>query len=132
MSKIEGIVVALEGGSLGLGESLREYESAIGELKRCHQFLESAERQVSVLAGIDSDGNPLTESFDESEDQADDHGSTEVESGGASGVDRLVAKQNSRSRRRGASKPSATKRAKSAGSDGTANSEDGNDVPGLF
>lgn len=88
MKRIETIVLSLESGELRLGESLALYEEAVGQLKRCHQYLEDAERQVNVLAGVDDQGNPITESLDgdESED--------------------LETKRAARSRKRGVSKRS--------------------------
>ncbi len=103
MERIERIVQSLESGKLDLGDALKQYESAVGELKRCHRFLESAERQVRVLAGVDEDGNPITETLED------------VDS------DDLQVKQAGRSRRRGGGRPGAAKE-----------SDDDDDFPGLF
>jgi len=65
LSEVEEIVAALESGELGLSESLDRYEQGIKSLKRCHALLEAAEQRVSLLAGFDADGNPITEPFDE-------------------------------------------------------------------
>ena len=61
LAELEQIVDALEGGELGLGESLREYERGVGRLKSCHQLLDRAEQQVTLLAGFDAEGNPVRE-----------------------------------------------------------------------
>ena len=63
LSDVEAIVGELESGSLGLSESLQQYEEGIRQLKRCHQLLDSAEQRVSLLAGFDADGNPVQEAF---------------------------------------------------------------------
>lgn len=68
LQQVEQIVARLEGGELGLTESLEQYESGIRELKRCHALLEAAEQRVSLLSGFDADGNPVTEPFDRDSD----------------------------------------------------------------
>ena len=65
LASLEAIVAKLESGELGLGESLEAYEQGIGQRKACHRQLTAAERRVEILAGIDSDGNPILEAFDE-------------------------------------------------------------------
>jgi exodeoxyribonuclease VII small subunit len=80
-SRLEEIVRLLEEGQLGLTDSLARYEDGVKYLKHCHQALQLAERKIALLTGLDSDGNPMTESFDEAEQT-------------------LEEKQNSRSRRR--------------------------------
>lgn len=67
LAEIEKIVLQLEGGELTLAESLEKYESAVGRLKQCHQLLDAAERRVTVLAGFDAEGNPVTEPLEELE-----------------------------------------------------------------
>ena len=65
LASLEQIVSSLEGGQLGLGEALEAYEAGIGQLKACHRHLQAAERRVELLSGIDADGNPVTEPFDD-------------------------------------------------------------------
>ncbi|WP_168567021.1 exodeoxyribonuclease VII small subunit [Crateriforma spongiae] len=89
VEKIETVVDQLESGDLDLGESLKQYEQAVKELKRCHDYLNRAEQQVRLLAGIDADGQPITTDFDD-----------------ASGDD-LLQKQSARGSRRGAKKRTA-------------------------
>ena len=67
LAEIEKIVLQLEGGELSLAESLEKYERAIGRLKQCHRLLDAAEQQVTVLAGFDAEGNPVTETLEELE-----------------------------------------------------------------
>lgn len=65
LSEVEQIVAELEAGDLGLTESLGQYEVGVRRLKQCHAMLAEAEQRVSVLAGFDADGNPVTEPLDE-------------------------------------------------------------------
>ena len=64
VEEIEQIVQGLEGGEWSLATSLREYERAIGRLQTCHAVLQDAERHVSLLAGFDAEGNPVTEAIE--------------------------------------------------------------------
>jgi exodeoxyribonuclease VII small subunit len=72
LSELEAIVAELESGKLGLNDALARYEQGVKHLKSCHELLERAERKIQLLSGIDADGNPITEPFDEQE-----HGSLE-------------------------------------------------------
>ncbi|MEM8670843.1 MAG: exodeoxyribonuclease VII small subunit [Planctomycetota bacterium] len=63
LAQVEQIVVKLEAGELNLTDSLEQYELGIRRLKQCHQVLEAAEQRVNLLAGFDSDGNPIHESL---------------------------------------------------------------------
>lgn len=65
LAEVEKIVSNLESGELGLSESLQQYETGIKQLKRCHKLLDAAEQKVSLLSGFDADGNPITESIDQ-------------------------------------------------------------------
>lgn len=65
LASLEQIVSELEGGRLTLSESLAKYETGIRNLKTCHRILESAESRIRILTGIDADGNPRTEAFDD-------------------------------------------------------------------
>tara|TARA_B100000686_G_scaffold320776_1_gene372795 strand:+ start:239 stop:568 length:330 start_codon:yes stop_codon:yes gene_type:complete len=83
LESLEEIVAQLENGQLGLSESLECYQQGVGLLKHCHEALAGAERKIELLTGVDADGNPVTEEF---EDEATT----------------LEEKQASRSRRRSA------------------------------
>ena len=61
---LEKIVEELEGGQLGLDESLERYERGVKAYRRCYEILEGAERRIAVLTGKDADGNPVTEDFE--------------------------------------------------------------------
>ncbi|TWT96376.1 Exodeoxyribonuclease 7 small subunit [Neorhodopirellula pilleata] len=65
LGEIEKIVRALESGELSLDASLKQYESAVAKMRQCYRLLEIAERKISVLAGFDAEGNPVTEPLEE-------------------------------------------------------------------
>ena len=67
LAKLERSVRQLEEGKLGLSESLLCYEEGVKQLKQCYRELESAERKIELLAGVDAEGKPVTEPFDERE-----------------------------------------------------------------
>ena len=91
MELLEQIVSDLEGGQLGLNDSLARYEEGVRHLKRCFELLSRAEKRIAILTGVDADGNPVTEPFDDEHD----------------GLDQKAA---SRSRRRTAAKPANKRR----------------------
>lgn len=62
---LEAIVRRLEEGELPLAQSLADYADGVALLKHCFQLLESAERKIELLQGLDSDGEPQTGSFDD-------------------------------------------------------------------
>ena len=64
LAEVQQIVERLESGELGLTDSLEQYEIGIKRLKQCHALLEQAERRVTLLSGIDEDGNPFGEQFE--------------------------------------------------------------------
>jgi len=66
LTRLEEIVHALEEGDLGLGESLARYEEGVKLLRQSHELLERAERRIELLSGIDAEGNPITQPFDDS------------------------------------------------------------------
>jgi exodeoxyribonuclease VII small subunit len=67
LGELESIVGELESGKLGLSDALARYELGVKHLKSCHQLLERVERKIELLSGMDAEGNPITEPFDESE-----------------------------------------------------------------
>jgi exodeoxyribonuclease VII small subunit len=66
LERLNVIVHDLEEGQVGLAESLARYEEGIKLLKQCYELLESAERRIELCTGLDADGNPITETFDDS------------------------------------------------------------------
>jgi exodeoxyribonuclease VII small subunit len=67
LEKLERSVRQLEDGKLSLTESLQCYEEGVKQLKQCYRGLEAAERRIELLAGVDAEGKPVTEPFDERE-----------------------------------------------------------------
>jgi exodeoxyribonuclease VII small subunit len=65
LAELEKIVAELESGRLGLTDALARYEQGVKHLKGCQQLLEQAERKIELLSGVDADGNPITQPFDE-------------------------------------------------------------------
>ncbi|MEO1619116.1 MAG: exodeoxyribonuclease VII small subunit [Planctomycetota bacterium] len=61
LEEVDQVVRELEGGQLGLTESLEQYERGIKKIKRCHDLLERAEQRVSVLMRVDEDGTAHVE-----------------------------------------------------------------------
>ena len=60
---LEDIVGRLEDGSLGLDESLAEFEQGMKLLKQCHGLLEQAEQRIEVLTSVTGDGQENTRPF---------------------------------------------------------------------
>jgi exodeoxyribonuclease VII small subunit len=92
LKELEGIVGKLEGGKLGLEDSLTHYEQGVRHLKQCYQLLEHAERRIELVNGLDAEGNPLSVALDDNDDVT------------------LAAKGEARSRRRTATGGKAAKR----------------------
>jgi exodeoxyribonuclease VII small subunit len=65
LTRLEAIVNDLEDGQIGLAEALARYEQGVKLLARCHKLLENAERKIELLTGIDAQGRPVAEPFDE-------------------------------------------------------------------
>lgn len=65
LARLEQIVQQLEDGRTDLGASLAGYEEGVKLLRQCHGLLERAERRIELLSGVDADGKPLTEPFDD-------------------------------------------------------------------
>jgi exodeoxyribonuclease VII small subunit len=65
LEELEKIVAELESGKLGLSDALARYELGVKHLKGCQQLLERAERTIELLSGVDAEGNPITQPFDE-------------------------------------------------------------------
>lgn len=107
LGELEKIVAELESGKLGLSDALERYEEGVNHLKGCQQMLESAERKIELLSGVDAEGNPITQPF------------------GNSDVDSLEAKAAARgSRRTSTAKPPSPKM--------TMRATDIDDARGLF
>lgn len=68
LAELEEIVAKLEGGQLGLADSLDQYERGVKHLKSCYRLLSNAERRIELVRGLDASGEPQTEPFDEGAD----------------------------------------------------------------
>lgn len=90
LGQAQQIVRQLESGTLSLEESLAAYELGVRRVRQCQEFLSDFQRRIQLLTGFDAQGKPVTEAFDEQQMTLDE-------------------KQQARSRRRGAGKPSARK-----------------------
>jgi exodeoxyribonuclease VII small subunit len=65
LAELDAIVHDLEEGQTSLAEALARYEQGVGLLKQCYGLLERAERRIELLTGVDAQGNPVTEPFDD-------------------------------------------------------------------
>src|SRR2546423_13629762 len=65
LEELEKIVAELESGKLGLSDALERYEEGVKHLNGCQRLLQMAERKIELLSGVDADGNPITQPFDE-------------------------------------------------------------------
>ncbi len=66
LRRLEEIVRLLEVGDIGLSESLERYEEGVKLLRKSYELLEGAEGRIELLSGIDAEGNPVTQPFDDS------------------------------------------------------------------
>ena len=65
LAGLEEVIHDLEDGQLQLTESLNRYEEGVRLLKYCHVALNMAERKILLLTGVDAQGQPITEPFDD-------------------------------------------------------------------
>jgi exodeoxyribonuclease VII small subunit len=65
LKRLEQIVHTLEEGDIGLDEALKRYEEGVRLLRRSYELLERAERRIELLSGVDAEGNPITQPFDD-------------------------------------------------------------------
>src|ERR1700676_971602 len=65
LARRETIVRELEDGRIGLAEALARYEEGVTLLRQCFGQLESAERRIELLTGVDAAGNPAVQPFDD-------------------------------------------------------------------
>ncbi|MCG8449997.1 MAG: exodeoxyribonuclease VII small subunit [Pirellulales bacterium] len=70
LEQLESIVAKLEGGELGLDESLEQYEAGVKHLKSCYSLLTAAERRIELVSGVDSEGRPRTKPFDDADEES--------------------------------------------------------------
>jgi exodeoxyribonuclease VII small subunit len=65
LAKLQTLVHSLEEGDVGLNEALASYEEGVKLLRHCYQLLESAERRIEMLSGIDAEGMPIAVPVDD-------------------------------------------------------------------
>lgn len=71
LADLEKIVRELEDGTIGLEESLANYEKGVALLKRCYKQLQQAEQRIDLLKGLGEDGKPVTEPFETAPNNVD-------------------------------------------------------------
>ncbi len=59
LGRLEEIVHLLEEGKIGLDDALGRYEEGVGLLRKAYELLDRAQRRISLLSGLDSEGNPI-------------------------------------------------------------------------
>jgi exodeoxyribonuclease VII small subunit len=64
LAELQQIVSALETGTLGLEDSLKQFERGSALLRNCYGLLESAEQRIEVLTGRTAEGELQTAPFD--------------------------------------------------------------------
>lgn len=65
LARLERIVRHLEEGEPSLDESLAQYEEGVRLLRHCYHLLEKAERRIELLAGVDAQGQPILQPFED-------------------------------------------------------------------
>ena len=63
LSHVESAVKSLEGGKLGLEESIEKYETGIKALRQCYAILEQAEKKIQLLVK-EKDGTLSAKDFE--------------------------------------------------------------------
>jgi exodeoxyribonuclease VII small subunit len=63
LKQVEEAVKSLEGGKLGLEESIERYETGIKALRQCYGILEQAERKIQLLVK-EKDGSLSAKDFE--------------------------------------------------------------------
>ena len=67
LEMLEHIVAELEEGKTGLAESLKQYEEGVKLLRYCHDVLQTAQRKIELVTGVDAQGNPVSIPLDDSD-----------------------------------------------------------------
>jgi exodeoxyribonuclease VII small subunit len=63
LRQVEDAVKSLEGGKLGLEESIEKYESGVRALRQCYAILEQAEKKIQILVK-EKDGSLAAKDFE--------------------------------------------------------------------
>lgn len=64
LEQLQEIVRQLEDGTLGLDESMTQFEEGVKLLKQCYAVLDRTEQRIELLTRLDDDGQPVLEPFD--------------------------------------------------------------------
>jgi len=56
IERVESITDRIESGEVGIEEAVREYEKAMGLIRRCRSILDKAEQRITELSAADDDG----------------------------------------------------------------------------
>ena len=92
LKTLETSVARLEGGKLGLDESLEQYELGVKHLKSCYSLLTAAEQRIELVRSVDASGNPQSVPFDQTDSES-------LEQKGAARSRRRTAPEKSQSGR---------------------------------
>lgn len=65
LARLEEILRTLDDGKTDLDTALARYEEGVGLLRRCHALLQSAQRRIEILRGVDANGDPVLEQVEE-------------------------------------------------------------------
>jgi exodeoxyribonuclease VII small subunit len=65
LKRLGELVQLLEEGEIGLDEALQRYEEGVKLLRQAYELLTRAERRIELLSGVDAEGNPICEPFDD-------------------------------------------------------------------
>ena len=71
MMQLDQIVRKLESNSIGLDAALAEYAKAVEHVQFCQKQLSSARRKIEKLRGITSQGEAVTETWEDDSDEDD-------------------------------------------------------------
>lgn len=64
LTRLEEIVQKMEAGELSLDDSLKLFEEGVKISRECNKELNTAEQKVKKLIGVDAQGEPVLENFD--------------------------------------------------------------------
>ena len=70
LAQLEEIVANLEGGKLGLADSLQQYEQGVKHLNACYGQLTEAERKIELVNDVDPSGKARTQPFEDQEGES--------------------------------------------------------------
>ena len=68
LQEVDQVVKSLEGGKLGLEESIEKYEQGMKALRQCYAILDQAEKKIQMLVK-EKDGSLAAKDFDPPADE---------------------------------------------------------------